>query len=87
LEREHGKLIYSFDIRVPGKPGIEEVQVSAISLDLPAGHLGEGGRASQFHAHLGRRGQIPLRARVGGNRRCDRNPESYGQRERNNLQL
>jgi len=31
LEREHGKLIYSFDIRVPGKPGIEEVHVSAIN--------------------------------------------------------
>jgi hypothetical protein len=31
LEREHGKLIYSFDIRVPGKSGIEEVQVDAIN--------------------------------------------------------
>ena len=30
LEREHGKLIYSFDIKAPGKPGIEEVQVDAI---------------------------------------------------------
>jgi hypothetical protein len=30
LEREHGKLIYSFDIRVPGNSGIEEVQVDAI---------------------------------------------------------
>ena len=30
LEREHGKLIYSFDIRVPGKPGVEEVNVSAL---------------------------------------------------------
>jgi len=29
LEREHGKLIYSFDIAVAGKPGIEEVQVNA----------------------------------------------------------
>jgi hypothetical protein len=31
LEREHGKLIYSFDIRVPGKSGIEEVQVDAVN--------------------------------------------------------
>jgi hypothetical protein len=31
LEREHGELIYSFDIKVPGKPGIEEVQVDAIN--------------------------------------------------------
>ena len=31
LEKEHGKLIYSFDIAVPGKSGIEEVNVSAIT--------------------------------------------------------
>jgi len=31
LEREHGKLVYSFDLQVPGKPGIEEVQVDAMS--------------------------------------------------------
>ena len=29
LEREHGKLIYSFDITVAGKPGVDEVQVNA----------------------------------------------------------
>ena len=31
LEREHGKLVYSFDIKVAGKPGIEEVIVDAIN--------------------------------------------------------
>ncbi len=31
LEKEHGKLIYSFDIAVPGKSGIEEVNVNAIT--------------------------------------------------------
>ncbi len=31
LEREHGKLIYSFDIQVPGKSGVEEVNVNAIN--------------------------------------------------------
>jgi uncharacterized membrane protein YkoI len=31
LETEHRQLVYSFDIRVPGKTGIEEVQVSAIT--------------------------------------------------------
>jgi uncharacterized membrane protein YkoI len=31
LEREHGKLIYSFDIKVAGKSGIEEVNVDAIT--------------------------------------------------------
>ena len=30
LEREHGKLIYSYDISVPGKTGIEEINVNAI---------------------------------------------------------
>ena len=31
LEREHGKLIYSFDIKAPGKSGITEVNVNAIT--------------------------------------------------------
>jgi uncharacterized membrane protein YkoI len=31
LENEHNRLVWSFDIRVPGKSGIEEVQVSAIT--------------------------------------------------------
>jgi uncharacterized membrane protein YkoI len=30
LEKEHGKLIYSFDITVPNQAGVEEVNVSAI---------------------------------------------------------
>ena len=29
LERENGSLVYSFDIKVPGKAGIEEVNVDA----------------------------------------------------------
>lgn len=29
LEVEQGCLVYSFDIRVPGKPGIEEIMVDA----------------------------------------------------------
>jgi uncharacterized membrane protein YkoI len=31
LEREHGKLQYSYDVKVPGKSGITEVNVDAIS--------------------------------------------------------
>jgi hypothetical protein len=31
LEQENGKLIYSYDIKVPGKSGIDEVAVSAIT--------------------------------------------------------
>ncbi len=30
LERENGVLIYSFDIRVPGKSGIEELHIGAV---------------------------------------------------------
>ena len=30
LEKEHGKLIYSFDITVPGQAGVEELNISAI---------------------------------------------------------
>jgi len=29
LEREHGRLIYSFDIQIPNRPGVEEVQIDA----------------------------------------------------------
>jgi hypothetical protein len=31
LEREHGRLIYSFDVKVPGQSGIQEVNVDAIN--------------------------------------------------------
>ena len=31
LERENGKLLYSYDIKIQGKPGIEEVQVDAVT--------------------------------------------------------
>lgn len=31
LEREHGKLIYSFEIKVAGKAGITEVNVDAMT--------------------------------------------------------
>ena len=36
LEREHGTLIYSFDIVVPSKTGIEEVAVSALNGSIVA---------------------------------------------------
>ena len=31
IEREGGKLIYSFDMKVPGKSGIEEVNIDAMT--------------------------------------------------------
>jgi peptidase YpeB-like protein len=49
LERERGKLIYSFDIRVPGKSGIEEVQVDAIKGRIVS-VVHEGPKAEQKEA-------------------------------------
>ena len=34
LEKEDGKFIYSYDVKVPGKSGIEEVHVDAITGEL-----------------------------------------------------
>ena len=36
LERENGKLIYSYDIKIAGKPGVEEVNVDAVTGALVA---------------------------------------------------
>lgn len=36
LERENGKLIYSYDIKVAGKPGVEEVNVDAMTGEVVA---------------------------------------------------
>jgi uncharacterized membrane protein YkoI len=34
IEREGGKLIYSFDMKVPGKTGIDEVNIDAMTSKL-----------------------------------------------------
>ena len=34
LEKENGKFIYSYDVRLPGKSGIEEVHVDAMTGEL-----------------------------------------------------
>lgn len=44
LERENGKLIYSYDIKVAGKPGIEEVNVDAMTGAMAA-HQHEDAKA------------------------------------------
>jgi uncharacterized membrane protein YkoI len=36
LEREHGTLIYSYDITVPGKTGVDEIAVSALDGSIVA---------------------------------------------------
>ena len=48
LEREHRRLVYSFDIAVEGKPGITEVQVSAITGKIVSvAHESEKAEASE----------------------------------------
>src|SRR5690348_286853 len=44
LERENGKLIYSYDIKVAGKAGVEEVNVDAMTGQVVA-HEHEGAKA------------------------------------------
>ena len=44
LEREKGKLIYSYDIKVAGKSGIEEVNVDAMTGEIVA-HEHENAKA------------------------------------------
>ncbi|HVT59027.1 MAG TPA: PepSY domain-containing protein [Thermoanaerobaculia bacterium] len=49
LEEENGKLLYSFDIKVPGKSGVEEVEVDALDGSvLKVGH--ESAKAEKAEA-------------------------------------
>ncbi|MEP6989396.1 MAG: PepSY domain-containing protein [bacterium] len=50
LEREKGKLIYSFDIATKGKSGIDEVQVDAITGDVVGGVEHESPKAERKEA-------------------------------------
>ena len=50
LEREHGRLIYSYDIEVPGKPGIDEVNVDAMTGKVIA-KTHEGDKAERKEAN------------------------------------
>ena len=50
LEREHGKLLYSFDIATAGKSGIDEVQVDAITGSLIGGVVHENAAAEAAEA-------------------------------------
>jgi hypothetical protein len=49
IEREHGKLIYSFDLKVAGQSGIEEVNVDALTGAVVA-HERETPKAEQAEA-------------------------------------
>jgi hypothetical protein len=54
LETEHGRLIYSFEIKRPGERGITEVNVSAMDgsiVDIHREHAGKSRKGEQ-HAQL-----------------------------------
>ncbi len=54
LETEHGRLIYSFEIKRPGQRGITEVNVSAMDgsiVDIHREHAGKNRKGEQ-HAQL-----------------------------------
>ncbi|MEO8200866.1 MAG: PepSY domain-containing protein [Gemmatimonadota bacterium] len=54
IEMEHGKLVYSFDIRVEGKPGVDEVQVNAKTGAVESmEHEDEEAEASESHETSG----------------------------------
>ncbi len=46
LERENGKLIYSFDMKTAGKSGIDEVNINAMNGKM-VGKIGHEGAASE----------------------------------------
>jgi len=49
IERENGKLIYSFDLKVKGKSGIEEINVDALTGDV-VNHEHESPKAEKREA-------------------------------------
>jgi hypothetical protein len=54
LETEHGRLIYSFEIKRPGERGVTEVNVSAMDgsiVNIHREHAGKSRKADQ-HAQL-----------------------------------
>src|SRR5207237_9806076 len=50
LEREGGKLLYSYDIKVAGKSGIDEVQVNAMTGDIVGKVVHESAAAEKKEA-------------------------------------
>ncbi len=52
LERENGRLIYSFDIKVPGKSGIDEINVNAVTGAMVGGPQHEGAATETKEARM-----------------------------------
>jgi hypothetical protein len=51
LRLEHGRLVYFYDIAVPGKGGLEELQISAADAQvLSVQHLGDTGALPESEA-------------------------------------
>ena len=65
LERENGKLLYSFDIATKGKPGIDEVQIDALTgaqigavvHETPADEKAEAKAEMKEHKSAGKHGK------------------------------
>ena len=63
LEREDGKLIYSFDLTLPGKSGIEEVAVDAITgAMIEHTHESPADEKKEAQADLAKEARISLEA-------------------------
>ena len=63
LEREDGKLIYSFDIKLAGKSGIEEVAVDAMSgAMIEHAHESPADEKKEAQADLAKEARISLEA-------------------------
>lgn len=58
LERENGNLIYSYELRVPGKSGIEEVNVNAVTGSVvDTQHEGAGAEKGEAGGEKGEKGE------------------------------
>ena len=63
LERENGKLIYSFDMKIAGKSGIEEVAVDAMSgAMIEHAHESPADEKKEAQADLAKEARISLEA-------------------------
>jgi len=65
LEKEKGKLIWSFDLKVAGKKGIEEVQVDAITGKvLSHEHESDAAEKKEAAAEAKKGGKLPVKPPV-----------------------
>ncbi len=65
LEREGGKLIYSFDMKTPGKDGIDEVNIDAIT-GKQVGKIGHESGADEAKEAAAEKKAAPRKKSGGG---------------------